>query len=208
MASFYERRILPKLLTCACASPPMMKQRAKVVPLAQGRVLELGVGMGLNLALYDAAKVASVSGVDPAAELRAQAMAAPRDPRLNVSIADGNAEDLPFEDRAFDTVVCTFTLCSVHTPAAALAQARRVLKTGGRLLYCEHGLAPDPEVAKWQRRIEPLWKRVGGNCHLTRPISQAYEKAGFSVDRQGAAYMPKTPRPFGWVEYGAARAAS
>ena len=204
MASFYERRILPKLLTCACASPPMMKQRAKVVPLAQGRVLELGVGMGLNLALYDAAKVASVSGVDPAAELRAQAMAAPRDPRLNVSIAAGTAEDLPFEDHAFDTVVCTFTLCSVHTPAAALAQARRVLRPGGRLLYCEHGLAPDPDVAKWQRRIEPLWKRLAGGCHLTRPVTSAIAAAGFHIERSETMYLPGTPRIAGWNEWGAA----
>lgn len=160
--------------------------------------------MGLNLALYDAAKVASVSGVDPAAELRAQAMAAPRDPRLNVSIAAGTAEDLPFEDRAFDTVVCTFTLCSVHTPAAALAQARRVLRPGGRLLYCEHGLAPDPDVAKWQRRIEPLWKRLAGGCHLTRPVTSAIAAAGFHIERSETMYLPGTPRIAGWNEWGAA----
>lgn len=204
MASFYERRILPKLLTCACASPPMMKQRAKVVPLAEGKVLELGVGMGLNLALYDAAKVASVAGVDPAAELRAQAMAAPRDPRLQVAIEDGTAEALPFEDHAFDTVVCTFTLCSVHTPAAALAQARRVLKPGGRFLYCEHGLAPDADVAKWQRRIEPLWKRLAGGCHLTRPVTRAIADAGFRIERSETMYLPGTPRIAGWNEWGAA----
>ena len=204
MASFYERRILPKLLTCACASPPMMKQRAKIVPLAQGKVLELGVGMGLNLALYDATKVASVAGVDPAAELRAQAMAAPRDPLLNVTIADGTAEALPFEDDAFDTVVCTFTLCSVHTPSAALAQARRVLKPGGRLLYCEHGLAPDPDVAKWQRRIEPLWKRLAGGCHLTRPVTRAIADAGFQIESSETMYLPGTPRFAGWNEWGAA----
>ncbi|MBA4013323.1 MAG: SAM-dependent methyltransferase [Phenylobacterium sp.] len=204
MASFYERRILPKLLTCACASPPMMKQRAKIVPLAEGRVLEFGVGMGLNLALYDADKVASVAGVDPAAELRAQAMAAPRDPRLEVTIADGTAEALPFADGEFDTVVCTFTLCSVHTPAAALAQARRVLKPGGRLLYCEHGLAPDPDVAKWQRRIEPLWKRLAGGCHLTRPVTRAIADAGFRIERSQTMYLPGTPRIAGWNEWGAA----
>ena len=204
MASFYERHILPALLTRACSSPPMMKQRAKIVPLAQGKVLELGVGMGLNLALYDATKVASVAGVDPAAELRAQAMAAPRDPRLNVTIADGTAEALPFEDGAFDTVVCTFTLCSVHTPAAALAQARRVLKPGGRLLYCEHGLAPDPDVAKWQRRIEPLWKRLAGGCHLTRPVTRAIADAGFHIESSETMYLPGTPRFAGWNEWGAA----
>ena len=181
MASFYDRVILPKLLGCACSSSPIMRQRAKVVPRAEGRVLELGVGMGLNLAFYDPAKVSVVVGVDPAAELRAVALAAPRDPRLTVSVEDGDAEALPFEDRSFDTVVCTFTLCSVCTPAKALAEARRVLKPGGRLLYCEHGLAPDPGVAKWQRRIEPIWKRIAGGCHLTRPITGAIEAAGFKV---------------------------
>ena len=162
--------------------------------------------MGLNLALYDAAKVASVSGVDPAAELRAQAMAAPRDPRLNVSIAAGTAEDLPFEDRAFDTVVCTFTLCSVHNPAKALAEARRVLKPGGRFLFCEHGLAPDAGVAKWQRRVEPIWKRLAGGCCLTRPISAAIRDSGFHVERVQTMYVPGTPRIAGWSEWGEARA--
>ena len=207
MATFYERRILPRLLTCACASPPMMKQRAKIVPLASGRVLELGVGMGLNLALYDAGKVESVAGVDPAAELRAQAMAAPRDPRLAVEITDGTAEALPFDDGAFDTVVCTFTLCSVHTPAAALAEARRVLKPGGRFLFCEHGLAPDRDVAKWQRRVEPLWKRLAGGCHLTRPVAAAIEASGFKLDKVETMYLPGTPRIAGWNEWGAARPA-
>ncbi|WP_312161494.1 class I SAM-dependent methyltransferase [Phenylobacterium sp.] len=207
MATFYERRILPRLLTCACASPPMMKQRAKIVPLAEGKVLELGVGMGLNLALYDADRVTSVAGVDPAAELRAQAQAAPRDPRLAVSIADGTAEALPFEDGAFDTVVCTFTLCSVHTPAAALAQARRVLKPGGRFLFCEHGLAPDRDVAKWQGRIEPLWKRLAGGCHLTRPVASAIAAAGFRIERVETMYLPGTPRIAGWNEWGAASVA-
>jgi ubiquinone/menaquinone biosynthesis C-methylase UbiE len=126
MASLYNRFVLPGLLKCACSSPGIMKQRAKVVPLASGRVLELGIGMGLNLALYDGDKVESVTGVDPAPELRAIAEAAPRDPRLTVRVEDGTAEDLPFEDASFDCVVCTFTLCSVQAPAAALAEARRV----------------------------------------------------------------------------------
>lgn len=204
MASFYERNILPRLLTCACASPPMMKQRAKVVPLAQGRVLELGIGMGLNLAFYDPSRVTSVSGVDPAAELRAQAQAAPRDPRLDVSVIDGTAEALPFDDASFDDVVCTFTLCSVHTPAKALAEARRVLKPGGRLLFCEHGLAPDPDVAKWQRRIEPVWKRIAGGCHLTRPVAAAIVASGFTLRSVETFYLPGTPRIAGWNEWGSA----
>jgi len=206
MASFYDRRILPALLTCACSSPPMMKQRAKVVPHARGKVLELGIGMGLNLRFYDPDKVESVAGVDPAAELRARAEAAPRDPRLNLSVRDGTAEALPFENASFDTVVCTFTLCSVHTPRAALDEARRVLAPGGTFLFCEHGLSPDADVAKWQRRVEPVWKRLAGGCHLTRPIADAVADAGFEIERVESMYVPGTPRIAGWNEWGSARA--
>jgi len=204
MASLYDRFVLPTLLKCACSAPPIMKQRAKIVPQAAGRVLELGIGMGLNLALYDPGRVESVTGVDPAAELRAIAQGAPRDPRLSVKVEDGTAEALPFEDRSFDCVVCTFTLCSVHDPAAALAEARRVLKPGGRFLYCEHGLAPDADVAKWQRRIEPVWKHIAGGCHLTRPVTTAIEAAGFKVQRRDSMYLPRTPRFAGWNEWGEA----
>jgi SAM-dependent methyltransferase len=204
MDSLYDRFILPKLLACGCSSPPVMKQRAKVVPFAEGRVLELGIGMGLNLAHYDPAKVESVTGVDPAPELRAIAEAAPRDPRLSVTVENGTAEALPFDAASFDCVVCTFTLCSVCTPAAALAEARRVLKPGGRFLYCEHGLAPDAAVATWQRRIEPVWKRIAGGCHLTRPVTAAIEAAGFTVRRRESMYLPRTPRFAGWSEWGEA----
>jgi len=204
MASLYDRYVLPRLLKCACAAPPIMRQRAKLVPAAEGRVLELGIGMGLNLGLYDPGKVESVTGVDPSPELRAIAQAAPRDPRLSVKVEDGTAEALPFEAGRFDCVVCTFTLCSVHTPAAALAEARRVLRPGGRLLYCEHGLAPDSGVAKWQRRIEPVWKRIAGGCHLTRPVTAAIEAAGFTIRRCESMYLPRTPRFAGWNEWGEA----
>ncbi|MEO8114059.1 MAG: class I SAM-dependent methyltransferase [Phenylobacterium sp.] len=204
MTSFYDRWILPKVLGCACSSSPVMKQRAKIVPLAQGRVLELGIGMGLNLSFYDPAKVDSLTGVDPAAALRAVALAAPRDPRLKVAVEDGTAEALPFEDRSFDSVVCTFTLCSVHTPPAALAEARRVLKPTGRFLFCEHGLAPDAGVARWQRRIEPVWKRIAGGCHLTRPIASAVAAAGFKLEKVESMYIPGTPRFAGWSEWGSA----
>jgi len=204
MASFYDRVILPRLLTCACSSSPIMRQRAKIVPRASGRVLELGIGMGLNLSYYDPEKVSSVTGVDPAPELRAAALAAPRDPRLAIKVEDGTAEALPFDDASFDSVVCTFTLCSVHTPPAALAEARRVLKPGGRLFYCEHGLAPDAGVAKWQRRIEPVWKRIAGGCHLTRPISTAIAAAGFALGPVESMYVPKTPKIAAWNEWGEA----
>ncbi|MBX3480984.1 MAG: class I SAM-dependent methyltransferase [Caulobacter sp.] len=206
MTSFYDRHIMPRLIGCACAAKPIAYQRRKVVPRAAGKVLELGIGGGMNLAYYDASKVTSVSGVDPSDELRARAEAAPRPDGLKVDIQAGTAEALPFEDHSFDCVVCTFTLCTVQSPAAALAEARRVLKPGGRFLFCEHGLAPDPEVAKWQRRIEPVWKRLAGGCHLTRPVGATLTAAGLNLADIETMYLPSTPRLLGWNEWGEARA--
>jgi SAM-dependent methyltransferase len=131
-------------------------------------------------------------------------MAAPRSDGLNVEVLDGDAEDLPFDAGAFDTVVCTFTLCSVRNPAAALAEARRVLKPGGNFLFSEHGLAPDPSVQRWQRRLEPFQKRLAGGCHLTRPVAASISAAGFSLLEVATMYLPGTPRPLGWAEWGRA----
>ncbi len=207
MASWYERNILPKLLCCACGAPAIQEQREKIVPMAVGKVLELGIGGGLNLAFYDPEKATSVTGVDPHPELRAIAQAAPRAEGLKVDVQPGEAESLPFADASFDTVLCTFTLCSVRSPAAALSEARRVLKPEGRFLFCEHGLSPDAGVSRWQRGLEPLWKRLAGGCHLTRPVTAAIEKAGFALDEARRFYVDKTPKPLGWVEQGVARPA-
>ena len=204
MASLYDRYVLPSLLAHACGTKPVMELRRKVVPNAEGKVLELGIGSGRNLAFYDPRKVDSVFGVDPMAELRARAQAAPRPNDLIVSILDGTAETLPFDNASFDSVVCTFTLCSVRSPSEALNEARRVLKPGGRLLFCEHGLAPDTDVVRWQRRVEPVWKRLTGGCHLTRPIAPTMESCGFHVEHQAGLYMPRTPRIAGWIEWGSA----
>ena len=205
MTSFYDRHIMPRLIGCACGAKPITYQRRKVVPKAAGKVLELGIGGGMNLIHYDAAQVASVSGVDPSAELRAIAQKAPRPDGLQVDIQDGTAEALPFADASFDCVVCTFTLCSVASPPAALAEARRVLKPGGRFLFCEHGLSPDPKVADWQRFIEPLWKRLAGGCHLTRPVAASITAAGFALTDLNSMYLPSTPKSVGWNEWGEAR---
>lgn len=205
MASWWERHGVPRLIKCACSQGQIMKVRSKVVPNASGDVLELGCGGGINMEFYDPARVTSFTGLDPSPELLAMSRAAAQARGMAADIQGGVGEGMPFADALFDTVVTTFTLCSVADQAAVLAEIRRVLKPGGTALFLEHGAAPDASVAKWQRRIEPVWKRIGGNCHLTRPISGAYEQAGFAVDRQAAAYIPKTPRPFGWYEYGAAR---
>ncbi|HRD45789.1 MAG TPA: class I SAM-dependent methyltransferase [Caulobacter sp.] len=207
MTSFWDRHVMPRLVGCACASKPISRQREKVVPKASGKVLELGIGLGLNLRHYDPARVESVTGVDPSLELRDRALSAARPDSLQVTIREGVAEALPFEADSFDCVVCTFTLCSVQSPAAALAEAQRVLKPGGRFLFAEHGLAPDAGVATWQRRLEPTWKKIAGGCHLTRPITAAIAAAGFGVGPQNGMYLPGTPRVLGWSEWGEAVAA-
>jgi ubiquinone/menaquinone biosynthesis C-methylase UbiE len=203
MASWWERHGVPRLIKCACSQGQIMKARSRVVPHAAGDVLELGCGGGINMEFYDPMRIDSFTGLDPSPELLAMSRAAAAARGIDADIQGGVGEAMPFESGRFDTVVTTFTLCSVADPAAVLAEIRRVLKPGGTALFLEHGGAPDAGVAKWQRR-----KRIGGNCHLTRPIGDAYEQAGFAVERQGAAYMPKTPRPFGWIEYGAAHAAA
>lgn len=205
MGSFYERHVLPHVIACACGAKPIRRQRAKVVPHATGKVLELGIGGGLNLAFYDPSKVTSVTGVDPSQGLRDKALAAPRPAGLAVKVLEGVAEALPFEAASFDCIVCTFTLCSVGDPAQALAEARRVLKPGGALLFSEHGLSPDADVARWQRRIEPIWKPIGGGCHLTRPVSGSIAAAGFAIEALETMYLPGAPRPMGWMEWGRAR---
>ncbi|WP_448586407.1 class I SAM-dependent methyltransferase [Thermaurantiacus sp.] len=201
--NLWDRHIVPRLIGVACAQAPLMERRARVVPGARGEVLELGAGGGLNLALYDPTRVTRVVGIDPNAKLRAMALA--RAAPVPTEIVDGVAECLPFAAASFDTVVATLTLCSVADHARALAEAARVLKPGGQFLFLEHGAAPDPSVARWQRRLEPVWRRIAGGCHLTRPVAAAIAAAGFTVTLFGQGYMERAPRPLGWVEYGAAR---
>lgn len=202
--SFYDRRILPELIGCACRTRALARQRARLVPLATGRVLELGIGGGLNLAWYDPARVNAVHGVDPSPELLARAARAPRPVGLRLELAEGRAEALPFADDGFDTVVCTFTLCSAADPRAALSEARRVLKRSGRLLFCEHGRAPERRMARWQARLEPAWSAMAGGCRLTRDVVADLPAAGFRVERLEQRYLRKVPKLVGWTSTGEA----
>ncbi|MFN7323981.1 MAG: class I SAM-dependent methyltransferase [Sphingomonadales bacterium] len=204
-ASWWERHMVPRLIGCACAQPQIMKARSRIVPQASGDVLELGCGGGINMAFYDAAKITSFAGVDPSAALLDRSREAAQAKGMVADIRGGVGEAIPFADASFDTVLVTFTLCSVDDQRQVLSEMRRVLRPGGKALFLEHGRAPDVPVQAWQRRIEPVWKRIGGNCHLTRPITDAYADAGFAIAASEKGYMPKTPRPFGWIEWGEAR---
>ena len=205
MASLYDRYVLPKLIACACGGRPIARQRSKIVPRAAGRVLEIGIGAGHNLEFYDSSRVESVTGIDPSAEMCAMAEKAPRPKGLSVTVETAAGEALPYADAAFDTVLATYTLCSVTNVARVLAEARRVLRPQGAFLFCEHGLAPDEGVARWQRRIDPLWQRISGNCHLSRPVGATIAANGFVIEDIASMYLPKAPRFAGWNEWGKAR---
>lgn len=205
MSNWWEQHITPRLIRCCCAQPQIMKARSHVVPLAEGAVFELGCGGGINLPFYDQARIKHLSGIDPTPALLDDSKRLVAEAGIASDIREGVGEDIPFATASFDTVVTTFTLCSVDDQIRVLAELKRVLKPGGLAIFLEHGRAPDAGVQAWQRRIEPLWKRMAGNCHLTRPIADAYEAAGFTTTRMGSRYMPKTPRPVGWIEWGVAR---
>jgi SAM-dependent methyltransferase len=204
LSTWYDAVIVPRFIRCACGAPGIMGIRKQIVPLAQGLVLELGCGGGINQAFYDPQRVSKLVGVDPSQQGLVFAEDAARPRSLKTEFIKAEGESLPFGDDTFDSVVCTYTLCSVHSPAVSLAELRRVLKPGGKMLFAEHGLAPDVSVQRWQRRIEPVWKRLAGGCHLTRPISSTFTAAGFTVEGRGASYLAKTPRFAGWMEWGIA----
>lgn len=200
----YDRHILPHLIDFACGMGAVMKARSQIVPLAHGRVLEIGIGSGLNLSFYDPQRVEVVVGVDPSAEM--QALARERAARCQVPVEMIALElgQIQAADASFDDIVCTFTLCTIPDAIAALREMRRVLKPGGRLLFCEHGLAPDLPVVRWQKRLTPLWKPLAGGCHLDRDIPALIGAGGFHIRELNTGYL-KGPRPMthvyrGWAD--------
>ena len=203
-SGWYERRVLPWLLDFACGLAPIAKRRQAVVPLAAGRVLEIGIGTGLNLRHYDRSRLVSLTGIDPAEQLHALAQRRSRRYGVDVELRALSAEQLPFDADSFDCVVCTYTLCTVPDPAAALAEMRRVLSPGGRLLFAEHGLAPDANVARWQRRLEPAWSRLAGGCHLSRDVPRLLLEAGFLAPTMHKGYIA-WPRTLAYNFWGEAR---
>lgn len=207
LGAWYERHVMPRLITCACSQGQVMKRRSAVVPRAVGDVFELGCGGGINHDFYDAQAITSYAGIDPHEGLLDGARAAARAKGWAADLRAGRGEAIPFGDSSFDCVVCTFTLCSVDDPQQVMGEMRRILRPGGQVLFLEHGRAPDAGVLRWQERIEPAWKRLAGGCHLTRPIGAALRGAGFAVEPIGQGYTPKAPRFAGWMEWGIARKA-
>ena len=205
LASWYDAHVMPKLITFACGQGQVMKRRGQLVPLASGAVFELGCGGGLNQEFYNSDAVTSFAGIDPHGGLLDQARASAQAKGWATDIREAAGEAIPFTSGQFDTVVCTFTLCSVKDPTQVMSEMRRIMKPNGRLLFLEHGRAPHVSVAKWQDWIEPTWKKLAGGCHLTRPIGSALRGNGFDVEPMGQGYLPKAPRFASWNEWGVAR---
>jgi SAM-dependent methyltransferase len=201
----YQRYLLPRLIQCACGSPVIDRQRQKVVPQAQGEVLEIGFGSGLNLPHYRREQVSRLWALEPSAEMRALAEPRVAASGLDLQWLDLPGEAVPLPDASVDCVVMTYTLCTIPDAAAALAQVRRVLRPGGRLLFCEHGAAPDAAVRRWQDRLDGLWGRFAGGCHLNRGMAPLIAAGGFRFDELQQAYLPKTPRFAGYNTWGCAR---
>jgi ubiquinone/menaquinone biosynthesis C-methylase UbiE len=199
----YSKYILPTVVHFTCSLKPTMRQREKIIPLASGCVLEVGIGSGLNLPYYDAACVTKLWGLDPAPEMTRMAREQAQSVDFDVEFIGLPGEEIPLEDGSVDTVVITYTLCTIPDTAVALGQMRRVLKPGGELIFCEHGAAPDANVRRWQDRINPVWRRFGGGCHLNRVIPELIEQGGFRIERMDTMYIPGW-RPASYNYWGSA----
>ena len=200
--SIYNDHILPHVINLAMRNRELGPYRERVVSQARGRVLEIGIGSGLNLPLYGS-RVDAILGLDPAARLIAMAQEAANRSKIPVTLMTGSAQAIPIDRDSIDTLVTTWTLCSIPDAGAALQEMRRVLRPGGRLLFVEHGSAPEENVRKWQNRLTPVWKRIGSGCHLNRPIRTLIESAGFRIIRLDSGYA-KGPRPMAFFYEGCA----
>ncbi len=187
---FYAKHILPCCLDKACGIGPITKQREKVVPDATGVVLEIGIGSGLNLPHYNPEQVSKIIGVDPDDHIWKRSAKHRENCPIEIERIGLSGEEIPLDDNMADTVVCTYTLCTIPDPVKALHEMRRILKPGGEILFTEHGMAPDAKVAKWQSRIDPVWKKLAGGCHSGRNIPDLFKQAGLKINKLDEMYIP------------------
>jgi len=200
--AFYSDVILPRLCDLAMRNKRLVPYRARVIGAAEGRVLEIGAGSGRNLPFYGPS-AKQILALEPSPKLVAMARGVPHH-AIPVTFLEASAEGIPLDDGTVDTVVTTWSLCTIPQAATALGEMRRVLRRSGRLLFVEHGLAPDQGVRWWQDRLTPAWKSISGGCHLNRPIQSLIEGAGFGIDRIETGYMPGL-KPMTFMYEGSAR---
>ncbi len=202
--SFYENRILPHIIDKACSMGQVMKLRSQIVPRAKGRVLEVGMGSGTNLEFYDRTQVEMVYGLEPSEGMRRKAVGNLSRTPVRVEWLDLPGEKIPLQDDSVDTVLLTFTLCTIPDWHTALLQMKRVLKPGGDLLFLEHGEAPQGSTRTWQHRITPGWRKLTGGCHLNRHIADLIAQARFEIQELENLYMPNAPKIAGYIYKGRA----
>ena len=200
---FYNKYILPKIINAGCGTKPIRKQREKVLPLCKGIVLEIGCGSGLNFSFYEENNIDKLYALEPDKEVLRQAESVVKEVNFPITFLETGAEKIPLEDDSIDTALLTYTLCTIPDPLAALLEIRRVLKKGGKLVFCEHGMAPENNVKKMQNFINSFFLFVGG-CNLNRDIPSLIKDAGFLVDNLETMYLPKTPKWFGYNYWGSA----
>ncbi len=188
--SWYEDNVLPHMINLACSVNPVRKQREKIVPLAEGDVLEIGIGSGLNLPFYDPQKVRKIWGLEPSEGMRRLAAKNLKGMNLDLEFIDLPGEEIPLESNSVDTVLVTYTLCTIPDAVTALEGMRRVLKPSGRLLFCEHGTAPDENIRRWQDRLNTGWSKIAGGCNMNRNILEMINAAGFHIVDDERMYIP------------------
>jgi ubiquinone/menaquinone biosynthesis C-methylase UbiE len=202
---FYEKYILPKFLNCACGTKPINYQREKIVPLAKGIVLDIGIGSGLNIPFYNKSNIDRLYGLDPSEELLKIAKPLAKKNELEIEFLQCSAEAIPLPHNSIDTVLITYTMCTIPDIKLSNSEIMRVLKPEGQLLFCEHGLAPDKNIAKWQRRINPIWSKIAGGCNLNRDIPKLITSSGFKILNMEEMYLPSTPKFAGYNYWGVAK---
>lgn len=202
--NLYNKYILPKAVNWACKQKPMSFQRKKIIPFAEGNVLEIGIGSGLNLPFYSKDKVKHLTAIEPSLETWNKSIVNLEKLPFEFEFHQAFAENIPAENNSFDTVVLTYTLCTIKDTLKSLEEIRRVLKSNGKLLFCEHGKAPDKSIQKWQNRINPLWKIVGGGCNLNKDIPKLIKGNGFTLKKIETMYIPGW-KPASFNYWGAAK---
>ena len=204
IGSMYNKYVVPKLLDVCCSTKPIKYQRNKIVPHAKGEVLEIGIGSGLNLPYYNKSLVKKVYGLDPSEELNEIALKNASEINLDINFIISGAEEIKLPAKSIDTVLITYTLCTIPEFKVALKEIKRVLKDDGIMLFCEHGLAPDKNISKWQNRINPLWGKLFGGCNINRNIPYIIQESGLNIKKLEQMYLPSTPKIVAYNYWGVA----
>ena len=200
----YEKYLLPKLLDCCCSTKPINYQRKKIVPNASGNILEIGIGSGLNLPFYEKSKIENLYGIDPSGELCEMAKKTASNNEIDLNLLINGAEEIELPKNSIDTVVMTYTLCTIPNPTDALKEIKRVMKADAKMLFCEHGTAPDKNIIKWQNRINPIWGKLFGGCNINRDIPSILKESGLKINTLDQMYLPSTPKIVGYNYWGEA----